>query len=144
MKRTAPLVSLFVLLAGGCSVGSKLDKIDAELAEVADLVCSCDVLYPTAFPDEAACKSTFGSPFDFVERDCFEDALNEDKKASRETLDCFLDIMEGYSECARSVFSCTEAVDPAPCNEMLAGIETCPQFTAPVQTKLQTCPNIDL
>lgn len=133
MKALARSLALLSLLSAGCGVNSLLNKIDDEVAEAVDLACSCS----NVFPDKAMCEDMFGSPFDFFDRDCLEDALAENKSASKETLQCSLDQQKAYNKCLKGQLDCNDPNSFQGCESVY---ETpCPELPAEVQTKLQTC-----
>lgn len=133
MKPVARSLALLSLLTAGCGVHSLLNKLDNESQEAIDLACSCSNIYP----DKAACEAQFSSFFDLIDRDCLEDALAENKSASKESLQCALDQQKAYNKCLKDKLDCNDQTSFMGCE---SAFETeCPQLPAEVQTKLQTC-----
>lgn len=133
MKSVARSLALLSLLTAGCGVHSLLNKLDNESEDTVDLVCSCT----NVFPDKAMCEAQFSSFFDIYDRDCVEDALAEDKGASKESLQCILDQQKSYNKCLKDKLDCNDQTSFMGCE---SAFETdCPQLPAAVQTKLQTC-----
>lgn len=133
MKPVARSLALLSLLTAGCGVHSLLNKLDNESQEAIDLACSCSNIYP----DKAACEAQFSSFFDLIDRDCLEDALAENKSASKESLQCALDQQKAYNKCLKDKLDCNDQTSFMGCE---SAFETeCPQLPAEVQTKLQAC-----
>lgn len=133
MKPVARSLALLSLLTAGCGVHSLLNKLDNESQEAIDLACSCS----NVFPDKAACEAQFSSFFDLIDRDCLEDALAENKSASKESLQCALDQQKAYNKCLKDKLDCNDQTSFMGCE---SAFETeCPELPAEVQTKLQTC-----
>ncbi len=133
MRKFAPLTFL-VGFAVGCGIHSMLNKLDDETQKSIDIACSCKNI----FPDEAQCQAQFSSFFDVLDRDCVEDALAEDKGASKETLDCMLDRTREYNDCLKSKLDCN---DPNSASLCTPNYEGCPELPTAVQTALQGCSN---
>lgn len=127
-------LALLTVLAAGCSPASLLDKIDAEFQEAGEIGCDCPGV------DQAACQANFTSLFSFLDRACLEDALDLDRKASKETLKCFLDHMKGVNRCLEDNFQCSDAAasvmlcDPNPSDD-------CPPVPPEVNAAIQACGN---
>lgn len=128
-RRVALALTAFTLTASSCSVNSRLNQIDDEYAEIVDLVCSC----PMAIAD---CESYFQSPFSFANRGCLEDALATDKAASKETLDCMLDVIKDYRKCVEDNLQCD---DPNSSQACAVDVSACPQLPEAVQIEINAC-----
>lgn len=135
MSSFARSFAVLALLASGCGVNSYLNKIENEGEKTADLVCDCT----NVFPDRAACEDMFGSIFAFIDRDCLEDALAEDKDGSKESLKCTLDKAKEYNSCLKDKLDCNDPNSFQGCESVFES--DCPQLPAAVQAKLGTCPN---
>lgn len=133
MKRRTRSLALLALLASGCSVNSLLNQSEDETEKTIDLACSCT----NVFPDRAACEDQFRSFFDLVDRDCLEDALATDKKASKETLKCMVDNQKDYNDCLKDKLDCNDAMSWQSCQSIVE--RECPELPAAVQTELNAC-----
>lgn len=137
MKTRAPLLALLALVAGGCSVDSLLNQSEAQTEKTIDIVCGCT----NVFPDRAACEAQFGSFFDLFDRDCLEDALKEDKEASRETLKCMVSRQKEYNRCLEDRLECDDYTSIEGCQAILE--EDCPELPESVQTAASACGTSD-
>ncbi|HEY8379213.1 MAG TPA: hypothetical protein VIK91_22120 [Nannocystis sp.] len=129
--RTAHL-ALLTLFAVGCSPSSYLDKIEAEYDEIADMVCGC---LPS--DQQTQCQELSSSPYALFGRDCLEDALNKDKKASRKTLKCTLDQAKKYKSCVEEKLRCEDPASYQACE--VPDSDACPQLPAEVETAIAAC-----
>lgn len=137
MKIRVRALAWLVVLASGCSVNSLLDRIDNESEKSVDLVCSCT----NVFPDRAMCEQQFGSYLGLFDRDCLEDALAEDKDASKETLKCILDQAKAFNRCLEDKLQCDDPMSIQGCDSTF---ETeCPDLPAAVQAKVSACGDTD-
>ncbi|MEZ4453998.1 MAG: hypothetical protein R3B09_31360 [Nannocystaceae bacterium] len=127
----APLVTALVAASAGCSIHAKIDQIENEYDKIVELVCDC----PNPLDN---CEAQFSSPFSFADRDCFEDALAEDKKASKESLDCTLEETKKYRKCYEDNLVCDDYTSVQSCQVDSAA---CPQLPEAVQLALQACSN---
>lgn len=134
MKRRAPSLALFVSLTAGCSVNSLLNQMEAESDKSIDLACDCT----NVFPDRAACEAQFGSFLSPFDRECLEDALALDKKASKKSLECIVDQHREYNDCLEEMLDCNDGNSWQGCQDIISANE-CPQLPAEVQTALQPC-----
>ncbi|PCC75017.1 hypothetical protein SAMN02745121_03777 [Nannocystis exedens] len=134
MKRRASSLALLVVLAAGCSVGSLLDQMDAENQKAIDTVCDCT----NVFPDRAACEAQFNSFFSALDRDCLEDALKVDKKASKKSLECLVDRQKDYNDCLEDMLDCNDPNSLQGCQPLLS-FDDCPQLPENVQTRVNAC-----
>ncbi|WAS89707.1 hypothetical protein [Nannocystis punicea] len=134
MKRRASSLALLVVLAAGCSVNSMLNQMENENDKTIDLVCDCT----NVFPDRAACEAQFASFLSPFDRDCLEDALAADKKASKESLECIVDQQKEYNDCLADMLDCNDPNSYQGCQDIIQTNE-CPQFPAEVQTELKAC-----
>ncbi|MDC0722838.1 hypothetical protein [Nannocystis bainbridge] len=134
MKRRASTLALFVALAPGCSVNSLLNQMDAESEKSIDLICDCT----NVFPDRAACEAQFGSFLSPFDRECLEDALAVDKKASKKSLECFVDQHREYNDCLEDMLVCDEADSWEGCQPLLRP-DACPRLPADVEAALKPC-----
>ena len=137
MHRTSlALLSSLALLAGGCSISSLLNKIEKESEESVDLICACDL--PTV--DGQSCEETFSvSLFGDADRGCIEDALAVDEDASKEALECSLDVMKEYNQCLKDNLDCDDQMSFQVCNEVFNSFADCPQNSAEVQAEINKC-----
>lgn len=133
MSSLARPFALFVLLAAGCGINSRLNKIENEYDKTVDLVCECS----NVFPDRTACEDMFSSPFSFFDRDCLEDALAEDKSGSKATLDCTLDQAKAYRSCIEDKLDCNDGTSIMGCES--AFMTDCPRLPAAVEEKAAAC-----
>ncbi|MCB9706905.1 MAG: hypothetical protein H6711_33985 [Myxococcales bacterium] len=136
MTRKTLLLPLLFLF--GCSIHSQLNKIEDEAQESVDIICECN--FPT--PDGSPCEDYFSSdPFAALDRDCVEDALAIDKKASKELLDCQLDVMKTYNKCLRDNLDCADPNSSVSCADIFNDFGACPQLPGEVQTEFGKCGN---
>lgn len=135
MTTFARSFAALAVLAIGCGPNSYLNKIENEGDKTVDLVCECT----NVFPDRAACEEMFGSVFSFIDRDCLEDALAEDKDGSKETLKCTLDKAKEYNSCLEDKLNCSDPLSFQSCNSIF--MNPCPELPMVVQTKLSSCNN---
>ena len=134
MKRRAPTLALLVSLAAGCSVNSLLNQMENENEKSIDIACDCT----NVFPDRAACEAQFSSFLTLFDRECLEDALALDKKASKTSLECIVDQMKEYNDCLEAMLDCNDPNSFQGCQDIISANE-CPQLPAEVQTALKPC-----
>jgi hypothetical protein len=133
MTSLARSFAALALLASGCGVNSYLNRIENEGDKTVDIVCDCT----NVFPDRAACEDMFGSYLSFFDRDCLEDALAEDKDASKESLKCTLDKAKEYNSCLEDKLNCSDPNSFQSCTSIFEN--ECPELPVAVQTKLSAC-----
>lgn len=138
MKARAPLVALFALFAGGCTVDSLLNQSERQSDKTVDLLCDCT----NVFPDRAACEAQFQPLFSLLESDCVEDALKEDKKASRESLKCTVKAQKEYNKCLEDNLDCNDQTSIQTCQPLL--VNDCPELPQPVQTAISACSPLEI
>lgn len=133
MTRHARPLALFVALASGCTVDSLLNRLENESEKSIDLACSCT----NVFPDRAACEAQFKSFSESFDRDCLEDALAEDKRASKETLKCTLDQAKAFNRCLEDRLDCNDGSSIEGCTAHFEA--ECPELPQAVEARLGDC-----
>ena len=136
LRSSLVVLPLLALFAGGCTVSSLLNKIEAESDKVVDLVCDCGL----ETIDGMSCEDTFSvSLFGDADRDCVEDALNTDKAASKEYLECSLDVMKEYTSCIEDNLECDDSSSYQGCAEIFMKFGECPQVPDAVNMEASKC-----
>ena len=130
------LLAGIVLLSTGCSVKNLANRIEKQNAKMADTICSCDEI-ADAFEGAGlgSCEDLFTS-FEFT--DCQLDALETDKKASKETLSCQLELLEDANNCLDDKFECSaDSTAYEECTDL--DYESCPELPESVYAELEKC-----
>ncbi|MFO7563857.1 MAG: hypothetical protein R6X02_14520 [Enhygromyxa sp.] len=135
-SRASLLLSSLALLSSGCSVSSLIDKSNKEAEKTADIICGeCGDL----FPDFAECEDLFGRQL-LRDDDCTVEALEIDKDASRETLNCMIDAQKDYNKCLEDKLDCNDPLSWSSCEDIVdQAIDDCPQLPQAVQEALAEC-----
>lgn len=133
MPSSARRLALLVSLVSACSVNSLLNKLEDEGEKSIDLACSCTNI----FPDRAQCEASFSTYFEVFDNECAQDALEEDKEAAKETLNCMLDGAKEYNRCLEDKLDCNDPTSVQSCNGNFT--EGCPELPESVQIRLQAC-----
>lgn len=133
MPPSARRLALLVSLVSGCSVNSLLNKLEDESEKSIDLACSCSNI----FPDRAQCEASLSAYVLVFNTECAENALEEDKEAAKETLNCMLDGAKEYNRCLEDKLDCNDPNSIQSCNGNFT--EGCPELPESVQTRLQAC-----
>ena len=93
---------LLVTIACGCSVADLVEESKREADR--GVAALCDACVETEDEREMCEADFYWRPFDDVE--CVVEALDIDKKRSRETLECILDSQREYTACLANDFEC--------------------------------------
>lgn len=133
MKLRALSIALIAMVPlSGCTIKSLVNQIEKEYDKIGDLTCDCS-------PDAASkeqCLELFGT---FIDNDsCTIDALQEDAKASRETLNCALDEIKAARKCLEDKLDCD---DPSSAQDCLVDTEDCPDLPDSVNEAIAECNN---
>jgi hypothetical protein len=124
------------LLGSGCSISSLVDKSNKEAEKTADIICGeCGDL----FPDFLECEDQFGRAL-IRDDSCTIEALEVDKNASRETLNCLIDAQQDYNKCLKDRLDCTDPNSWEPCQDIINdAIDDCPELPKAVIDELARC-----
>ncbi|HVI00051.1 MAG TPA: hypothetical protein VM869_15145 [Enhygromyxa sp.] len=136
MRSHALLCLSIAVLGSGCSISSLLEKSNEEAEKTVDIICGeCGDL----FPDFAECEDLFGGQF-LDDDDCTVEALELDKDASRETLNCIIDAQKDYNACLEDKLDCGDPNSWTPCQDIIDdAVESCPELPNQVQEALAAC-----
>ncbi len=132
--RLVASLSLGLLLGVGCSFSSLLNDLEREYETTEEIVCACTTpLYVFA------CEGLLDGHLDF-DQQCVVDALEIDKEASKETLNCRLDAQKAYNDCLKDELDCLD-FDTYANNCLYArdDLELCPELPTAVQEELDKC-----
>jgi hypothetical protein len=129
-KLGSPLViAIALVMSSGCSVKSLVKQIEKEGEKQADIVCPClDGEAEQMCYDQAV----------YSYSDCEIDALKEDSKASKETLNCLLDASKEMTECYEDNIDCDDPLSTLTCLDILEQAD-CPELPSEVQEALSAC-----
>ena len=132
--RVVACLSLWLLLGSGCSIASLLDDIEREHEKSNAVVCACTTqLY------ELTCEGFIDDHLDPNDT-CVVEALELDKEASKETLNCWLEVQKSHTECLEAEVDCLDYDTYLnSCNERLSDLQECPDLPPGVQQALNLC-----
>jgi len=135
-RRTA-LVAAVLFMSTGCSIKILAKRVEKQGDKMADTICGCDVL-ADALEEGAggSCEDFFGF-YEFG--GCEIDALELDKKASRESLSCALEGLEEVNNCLDKNFECSLESDSYETCLNKADEMDCPELPDEVNDALEKC-----
>lgn len=134
--RSHALCLIVALLGCGCSISSLLEQSNEEADKTVDIICNeCGDL----FPDFAECEELFGGQF-LDDDDCTVEALELDKDASRETLECIIDAQKDYNACLEAELDCSDPNGWMACEDIIDdAVDSCPRLPSQVEEALARC-----